>query len=67
MKASILSAFSLGFSRWIISSHSLRLAKILSVKLHLSTYSSAQTYVLGAHKNRLIETVLLSTHNIRFG
>ena len=27
MKASILSAFSLGFSRWIISSHSLRLAK----------------------------------------
>ena len=25
------------------------------------------TYVLGAQKNRLIETVLLSTHNICFG
>ena len=25
------------------------------------------TYVLGTQKNRLIETVLLSTHNIRFG
>ena len=24
-------------------------------------------YVLGAQKNRLVETVLLSTHNIRFG
>ena len=24
-------------------------------------------YVLGAQKNRLIETVLLSTHNICFG
>ena len=25
------------------------------------------TYILGAQKNRLIETVLLSTHNICFG
>ena len=25
------------------------------------------TYVFGAQKNRLIETVLLSTHNICFG
>ena len=25
------------------------------------------TYVLGAQKNRLIETVLLSTHNMCFG
>ena len=28
---------------------------------------SFNIYVLGAHKNRLIETVLLSTHNICFG
>ena len=28
---------------------------------------SVKTSVLGAQKNRLIETVLLSTHNIRFG
>ena len=31
------------------------------------SYPSALTYVLGAQKNRLIETVLLSTHNICFG
>ena len=30
-------------------------------------YLSVLTYVLGAQKNRLIETVLLSTHNICFG
>ena len=30
-------------------------------------YPSVLTYVLGAQKNRLIETVLLSTHNICFG
>ena len=29
-------------------------------------YPSVVTYVLGAQKNRLIETVLLSTHNICF-
>ena len=28
---------------------------------------SVETYVLGALKNRLNETVLLSTHNICFG
>ena len=28
---------------------------------------SLLTFVLGAQKNRLIETVLLSTHNIFFG
>ena len=28
---------------------------------------SVSTYVLGAQKNRLIETVVLSTHNIYFG
>ena len=31
------------------------------------SYPSILTYVLGAQKNRLIETVLLSTHNICFG
>ena len=30
------------------------------------SYPSVFTYVLGAQKNRLIETVLLSTHNICF-
>ena len=30
-------------------------------------YPSTLKYVLGAQKNRLIETVLLSTHNICFG
>ena len=29
------------------------------------SYLSVLTYVLGAQKNHLIETVLLSTHNIR--
>ena len=31
------------------------------------SYRSVKTYVLGAQKNRLIETILLSTHNICFG
>ena len=31
------------------------------------SYPSVLKYVLGAQKNRLIETVLLSTHNICFG
>ena len=35
----------------------------LSVKLLIFSYI---TYVLGAQKNRLIETVLLSTYNICF-
>ena len=30
-------------------------------------FSISLTYVLGSHKNRLIETVLLSTHTICFG
>ena len=40
--------------------------KFLSVKLKIFSYLSILTYVLGAQKNRLIETVLLSTHNICF-
>ena len=31
------------------------------------SYQSVLTYVLGAQKKRLIETVLLSTHNVCFG
>ena len=31
------------------------------------SYPSVLSYVLGAQKNRLIETVLLSTQNICFG
>ena len=37
-----------------------------SVKLYFISYPSVYTCVLGAQKNRLIETVLLSTHNICF-
>ena len=36
----------------------------MSIKLLLFSYPSIVTCVLGAQKNRLIETVLLSTHNI---
>ena len=36
--------------------------KIVSIFLHIIL-----AYVLGAQNNRLIETVLLSTHNICFG
>ena len=35
--------------------------------LHLFPYPSIKACVLGAQKNRLIEMVLLSTHNICFG
>ena len=42
------------------------LAKFLWVKLRIFSYPSVLTYVLGAQKNHLNETVLLSTHNIYF-
>ena len=38
----------------------------MHLKLHLFPYPSIKTCVLEAQKNRLIETVLLSTHNICF-
>ena len=41
--------------------------KKISVKLKIFSYPSMLTFVLGAQKNRLIETILLSTHNISFG
>ena len=47
--------------------HRFRLAKIMSVKLYIFSYPSVLAYVLDAQKKRLIETVLLSTHNICFG
>ena len=39
----------------------------LKLHLHVLPYQSVKTCVLGAQKNRLIETVLLSTHNTCFG
>ena len=44
--------------------HRFRYTQILSIKLSIFSYPSVLTYVLGANKNRLIETVLLSTHNM---
>ena len=35
----------------------------MGVKLLIFSYLSVETFVLGAQKNCLIETVLLSTHN----
>ena len=39
----------------------------LSVKLLIYSNNSVLAYVLGAQKNRLVETALLSTRNICFG
>ena len=50
-----------------LTKHRFRYTKLFSAKLKIFTYPSILTYVLGAQKNRLIETVLLSTHNICFG
>ena len=36
-------------------------------KLVKNSYQTILTYFLGAQKNRLNETVLLSTHNVCFG
>ena len=41
--------------------------KNIEHKIVIFSYLLGQTFVLGAQKNRLIETVLLSTHNICFG
>ena len=38
-----------------------------SVKLYMFSYTSVLTYVLGAQKNRLNGTILLSTNNLCFG
>ena len=44
-----------------------RQTKNRCVKLSIFSYPYVLAYVLGAQKNRLIEMVLLSTHNICFG
>ena len=41
--------------------------KTLNIKILIFSNLLVLIYVLGAQKNRLIETVLLSTHNICFG
>ena len=46
-----------------MAGHRCRLRNILSVKLQIFSYLSVVAYILGAQKNRLIETVLLSTRN----
>ena len=38
-----------------------------SVKILIFSYPSVLTYHVGAQKNHLIETILLSTHKICFG
>ena len=43
------------------------LTKNVSLKLRIFSYPSVLTFVLGAPKNHLIETVLLRIHNICFG
>ena len=53
--------------RIVITSHRFRQTKYLSVKWWIFSYPSVLTYVLGAQKTRLIDTVLLSTHDIYFG
>ena len=49
------------------SKHRSRKGNFMSVKLKLFSYPSILTCIVGAQKNRLIETVLLSTHYICFG
>ena len=41
--------------------------KKFNINLQIFSYPSVSTCVLGAQKNSLSETVLLSTHNICFG
>ena len=43
------------------------LSEIFERKSVIFSNPSVRTYVLGAQKNRLVETVLLSTHIICFG
>ena len=42
----------------------IRRSKVTDYVDLILSYSSALTYILGAQKNRLVETVLLSTDNI---
>ena len=47
--------------------HRSRYGNFLRVKLQLISYPSIKTCFLSGQKNRLHETVLLSTHNTCFG
>ena len=51
---------------WFLLSQ-VKINKNYQHKIVMFSYPSVLPYVLGAQKNRLIETVLLSTHNICFG
>ena len=44
-----------------------KMSKYLQSKIEIFSYPSAKTYVLGAQKNRLIETVILDIQSICFG
>ena len=44
-----------------------KISKLLICIVVITFLSISLTYVLGAQMKRLIETVLLSTHNIYFG
>ena len=68
----ILETFKVGFMLEMVYENALFISdssehdhelKLLSIFLPISFYICF-TYVLGAQKNRLIETVLLSNHNI---
>ena len=50
-----------------MNNHRFRSTKNFSVKLKTFSYPLFLAYVLGAQKNRLVETVLLSIHDICFG
>ena len=53
---------------WVCTLFSISVrANFLSVKVIIISYLSILAFVLGAQKNRLIKTVLLSIHNIGFG
>ena len=47
-----------------VCTHRSRSGNFIHVQLQLLSYPLIQTCVLGAQKNRLTETVLLSTHNM---
>ena len=60
--------FTKGLGKYQINGSGIGLAEeYLSVKLLIFSFPSVSTYVLSAQKNCLIETVLLSTHNLCLG
>ena len=55
------------FRKFLVSNTGLDKQKFSAEKMLIFSYQSVWSYFLGAQKNRLIETVLLSTHNVCFG